>query len=390
MHGHKWGRALALAVTVAGVFGMTATAQAQVIVAQLSASGSGVITGSAQGTPCIAIDKPNGTITPTCGQFISINPMGGATPIVLTAVPQASPPGHWKFVRWSLGPCTGSTAPSCVVAAGQPQVRAVFEDHVGPTVTLPADSGPGEGALQAVDTATFTFSANEAGELQCRLDAAEFAPCASPLTLSNLAPGAHRFDLRAVDISGNVGAIVSRAWSVAPRDNDLDGFNSLIDCNDADPAVRPGALEVNDNAIDENCDGVLGTTPASLPSPRSGPVEQVVVTLAFFANAKKASTKFTTLQIKNVPLGAEVKVTCTGKRCPKGLTGKGYVKKNAFGTVSLKQFIKSSLRSGNTITVVVSKPDAIAAVKVLKVRSNKKPLISTKCLPPGATTPVSC
>jgi hypothetical protein len=112
--------------------------------------------------------------------------------------------------------------------------------------------------------------------------------------------------------------------------------------------------------------------------------------MAFFASAKKSSTKFTTLQVKNVPFGSTVNVTCKGKGCPSGLKGKGFTKNDAFGTVTLAKFIKKPLKSGDVITVLVSKPDAINAVKILTVRAAKKPLITTKCLPPGAAKPVAC
>ena len=83
-------------------------------------------------------------------------------------------------------------------------------------------------------------------------------------------------------------------------------------------------------------------------------------------------------------------MTCKGKSCPSGLKRKGFTKKNAFGTVTLAKFIKKPLKVGDVITVVVSKPDAINAVKILTVRAAKKPLITTKCLPPGAKSPVAC
>jgi hypothetical protein len=38
----------------------------------------------------------------------------------------------------------------------------------------------------------------------------------------------------------------------------------------------------------------------------------------------------------------------------------------------------------------VAKPGAISAVKMLTVRPLKKPLIATKCVPPGAKAPVAC
>lgn len=48
------------------------------------------------------------------------------------------------------------------------------------------------------------------------------------------------------------------------RDEDGDGYTiGEGDCNDADPAVNPGAREIPDNRVDEDCDGTVGVTPAA-------------------------------------------------------------------------------------------------------------------------------
>lgn len=52
--------------------------------------------------------------------------------------------------------------------------------------------------------ATLTFAATEQASFQCKLDAAAFAPCASPKSYSRLRRSAHTFQVRAIDPAGNV------------------------------------------------------------------------------------------------------------------------------------------------------------------------------------------
>ena len=152
---------------------------------------------------------------------------------------------------------------------------------------------------------------------------------------------------------------------------------------DADPDTDPDPDGVPERQPDTGPDGAAGRRP--------GPVtETIVVTLAYDALPGRKSAKFGALRVRNVPLGSTVTVTCKGKGCPAGLKGKGFVKRNAFGAVNLKKFIKKPLRNGIAITVVVSKPNAISAVKILTVRKGKSPKITTRCIPPGSTGAVAC
>jgi hypothetical protein len=52
--------------------------------------------------------------------------------------------------------------------------------------------------------------------------------------------------------------------------------------------------------------------------------------------------------------------------------------------------LKKQLKVGTEITVIVSKPGASSAVKVLTIRARKAPLVTTLCQPEGSAKPVAC
>ncbi len=85
-------------------------------------------------------------------------------------------------------------------------------DTIPPETTI--TSGP-EGVV-ATQTPTFGFASSEAGStFQCRVDSQAFVSCSSPHTVSPQNSGAHVFEVRAIDGSGNIDPTpATRAFTV--------------------------------------------------------------------------------------------------------------------------------------------------------------------------------
>jgi hypothetical protein len=76
-------------------------------------------------------------------------------------------------------------------------------------------SGPANGSTTTDSTPTFRFESLEHGStFQCKVDGGAFKGCISPFTLAPRADGPHTFSVRAIDAPGNVGAPVSRSFTV--------------------------------------------------------------------------------------------------------------------------------------------------------------------------------
>ncbi len=92
-------------------------------------------------------------------------------------------------------------------------------------------SGP-EGTVPSTD-ATFEFTASEQAFFECQLDAGGFIPCGSPQNYSSLALGAHTFEVRATDFTGNTDPTpATRTWTVREKTlNDLDNPTQGVDVN---------------------------------------------------------------------------------------------------------------------------------------------------------------
>jgi Putative metal-binding motif/RTX calcium-binding nonapeptide repeat (4 copies) len=161
------------------------------------------------------------------------------------------------------------------------------------------------------------------------------------------------------------------------RDDDRDGFAHAVDCNDANPAIHPGARDKPQNGIDENCDNKDADWRRNRARIATG-------WLAF-----TSYTQVTRLRFSGIPSRGKVRVRCIGKRkgCPFSSRKLKVKKRKAAATRLLKN---AKLKPGTVLEVRITAPETIGKVVRYRMRSHALPKIKNLCLPPGKKKPGRC
>lgn len=277
------------------------------------------------------------------------------------------------------------------------------------------------GVANGADTVLAVYRGSDALPLACNDDGgAAFGP--SELSL-RLAAGDYLVQVGARGTDSPSLGTGTVTLTVGDRDRDRDGALQPSDCDDANAAIRPGAVDVPEDGIDQDClagdavnldrdgdgfarpsdcaDDRADTNPGRVDIPgdaldqdcRNGPAPFTTLGsgISGFFRIFADHTQVTELSVRRALAGAKITVTCQsrGKGCR--ATRMSRAVKRAKARVNLLRVVRGAkLRPGAVLRVTVRQRGFIGLVTTWRIRDGKPPRRVDRCLPPDARQPGRC
>jgi hypothetical protein len=191
-----------------------------------------------------------------------------------------------------------------------------------------------------------------------------------PADCDDTNPGIHP---GAVDVAENGVDEDCSGTDAVNTDRDFDGTPRPQDCDDTNAAIRPGAAEVIGNKIDENCDTLVESFP-----PLTGSVSGTWGRIG-------KRTRNLTLRAKGFPAGTRIELQCTGsRRCPRGVVRRRV--RSARRAVNLHAALGTrALAAGARLELRFNRTARIGRVLRYRIGTPGLPDVSFLCRPPGGT-----